>query len=75
MARCSDDIEKQLRILKDLCSNMGMTFNTDKTKFVVIKSNKGTYDNRNLEEVTSYKYLGQRLPSQAQFELYHLEDY
>ena len=36
---------------------------------MIIKSNKGTYDNRNLEEVTSYKYLGQRVPSQAQLEL------
>ena len=39
-----------------------MNINTNKTKFMVIKSNKGTYDNfaydnRILEEVTSYKYL------------------
>ena len=42
---------------------MGMTVNTDKTKIMIIKSKKDThanliYDNRNLEEVTSYKYLG-----------------
>ena len=41
---------------------MGMTVNTDKTKIMIIKSKKDTYanfiyDNRNLEEVTSYKYL------------------
>jgi hypothetical protein len=41
---------------------MGMTVNTDKTKVMIIKSNKITYDtfiydNNNLEEVTSYKYL------------------
>jgi hypothetical protein len=52
-----------LRILKDFCSNMGMTVNNDKTKVMIIKSNKITYDtfiydNNNLEEVTSYKYLG-----------------
>ena len=40
-----------------------MTVNTDKTKVVIIKSNKITYDtfiydNNNLEEVTSYKYIG-----------------
>jgi hypothetical protein len=42
---------------------MGMTINTDKTKVMIIKSNKITYDtfvyeNNNLEEVNSYKYLG-----------------
>jgi hypothetical protein len=57
------DIENQLRILKDFCSNMGMTVNTDKTKVMIIKSNNipydtFVYDNNNLEEVTSYKYLG-----------------
>ena len=41
---------------------MGMIVNTDKTQIMIIKSNKDTYanfiyDNRNLEEVTSYKYL------------------
>ena len=41
---------------------MGMIVNTDKTKIMIIKSKKDTYanfifDNRNLEEVTSYKYL------------------
>ena len=40
---------------------MGMTVNTDKTKIVIIKYKKDTckfyYDNRNLEEVTSYNYL------------------
>ena len=42
---------------------MGMTVNTDKTKTMVIKSKKEiyanfVYDNSNLEEVSSYKYLG-----------------
>ena len=41
---------------------MGMIVNTNKTKVMIIKSKKDTYanfiyDNRNLEEVTSYKYL------------------
>jgi hypothetical protein len=63
MARCPFDLNKQLRILKDLCSNMGMIVNTDKTKVMIIKSKKNTYanfiyDNSKLEEVTSYKYLG-----------------
>ena len=40
-----------------------MTINTDKTKIMIIKFKKDTYekfiyDNRNLEEVNSYKYLG-----------------
>jgi hypothetical protein len=39
-----------------------MTVNTDNTKVMIIKSNKipydtFVYDNNNLEEVTSYKYL------------------
>ena len=42
---------------------MGMTINTDKTKVMIIISKKDTYtnfvyDNSNLEEVSSYKYLG-----------------
>ena len=42
---------------------MGISVNTDKTKIIIIKSKKGTYanfmyDNNNLEEVSSYKYLG-----------------
>jgi hypothetical protein len=42
---------------------MGMTVNIDKTKVMIIKSNKITYDtfvydNKKLEKVTSYKYLG-----------------
>lgn len=62
LARCPFDLDKQLRLLKDLCSTMGMIVNTDKTKVMIIKS-KDTYanfmyDNSNLEEVSSYKYLG-----------------
>ena len=56
------DLDKQLRILKYFCSNMGMLVNTDKTKLMIIKSKKDTnansiYDNISLEETTSYKYL------------------
>jgi hypothetical protein len=63
MARNPHDLENHLIILKDFCSNMGMTIYIDKTKVMIIKSNKITYDtfiycNNNLEEVTSYKYLG-----------------
>ena len=63
MAKCPSDLDKQLRILKYFCSNMGMIVNTDKIKIMIIKSKKDTYanfiyGNRNLEEVTSCKYLG-----------------
>jgi hypothetical protein len=62
MARSPRDLENKPRILKDFFSNMGMTVNTDKTKVMIIKSNKISYDTfvyeNNLEEVTSYKYLG-----------------
>ena len=59
MARRPSDLDKQLRILKYFCSNMGMTVNTNKTKIMIVKSKKDTYanfiyDNRNLEEVASY---------------------
>ena len=42
---------------------MGMSVNIDKKKIMIIKSKKYTYanfmyDNRNLEEMNSYKYLG-----------------
>ena len=42
---------------------MAMSVNTDKTKIMIIKFKKDTYanfvhDNNNLEEVSSYKYLG-----------------
>jgi hypothetical protein len=60
------DLGKQLRILNDFFSNIVMTINTDKTKVMIIKSNKITYDtfvynNNNLEEVNSYKYLGSNI--------------
>jgi len=63
MARSPHDLENQLRILKDFISNMGMIVNTDKTKVMIIKSNNIPYDTfmyekNNLEEVSSYKYLG-----------------
>jgi hypothetical protein len=58
MERIPHDIENQLRILKYVCSNMGMSINIDKTKVMIIKSNKicydtFVYDTNNLEEVTS----------------------
>ena len=31
LARCPSDLDKQLRLLKDFCSTMGMTVNTDIT--------------------------------------------
>ena len=61
MARCPSDLDKQLRILKYYFSNMCMTVNTEKTKITIIKSKRENanfiYGNRNIEEVTSYKYL------------------
>ena len=63
MARFPFDLGRKLRILKYLFSNMGMTININKKKIIIIKSKKDTYanliyDNRNLNKVTSYKYLG-----------------
>lgn len=60
----TDDIvlDKQLILLKDFCSTMGMIVNTGKTKVMILKSKKDSYanfmyDNSNLVEVSSYKYL------------------
>jgi hypothetical protein len=63
MERSPHDVKNELRILKDFFSNMGKTVKTDKTKVMIIKSNTIPYDtfvyeNNNMEEVTSYKYLG-----------------
>jgi hypothetical protein len=63
IVRSPYDLSKQLRILKGFCSSMDMTMNTDKMKVMITKSksltyNTFTYDNNNLEEVPSYKYLG-----------------
>ena len=60
---CPSDLDKQLRLLKGFCFTMGMIVNTDKLKNMIIKSKKDTYanfvyDNNNLEEGSSYKYLG-----------------
>ena len=40
MARCPSNIEKQLRILKYLCSSTSMTIKIGKTKVMIIKSKK-----------------------------------
>ena len=63
LARCPSDLNKKIRLLKVFFSTMGMIVNTDKIKVMIIKSRKDTYanfvyDNSNLEEVSSYKYLG-----------------
>jgi hypothetical protein len=63
MAQSPYDPSKQLITLKDFCSSMGMNVNIDKTKVMIIKSKRITYDtfvydNNSLEEVPSYKYLG-----------------
>ena len=62
MTRSPHDLGMQLIILKYFFSNMGMIVNTNNDKIMIIKCNKITYDtfvyeNNNLEEVTSYKYL------------------
>jgi hypothetical protein len=62
MVRSPHDLGKKLIILKEFFSNMSMTINNKKTKFMTIESNKITYDtfvydNNNLEELTSYKYI------------------
>jgi len=44
-AICPFDLDKQLRTLKELCSNMGLIVNTNKTKVMIIKSRKDTYAN------------------------------
>ena len=40
LARFPSDLDKKLRLLKDLFSTMGITVNTNKTKIMIIKSKK-----------------------------------
>jgi hypothetical protein len=63
MTKSPYDLGKKLIILKDFCFSMCMTMNNDKTKVMIIKSKRITYntfvyDNNSLDEVPSYKYLG-----------------
>jgi hypothetical protein len=62
MARIPYDLNKKLRIFKVLWSTTSMSANINKMKVMIIKSKNITYDtfiyeNNNLEEVSSYKYL------------------
>jgi hypothetical protein len=66
LVRFPFDLDKRQTILKYLCSSMGTSINTDKTKFMIIKFEKITYanlvyDNNNLEEVNSDNYLKQSI--------------
>ena len=45
MARRPSDLDKQLRIFKYFCFDMGMIVNINKTKIMIIKSKKDTYEN------------------------------
>jgi len=57
MERSPHDLAEQLRILNNFFSNMDINVKVDKTKVMIIKSDKITYDTfiydkKNLEEVT-----------------------
>ena len=59
LVKSSDNLSKQLGILQDVFSKMGMTINTYNTKFMIIKSKNISYgsfiyDNSYLEEDPSY---------------------
>ena len=43
LAKSHDDLDKQLYIFHVYYSKMGMTFNTDKTKVMIIKSKNITH--------------------------------
>ena len=64
MERSPYDFNKKLKILKEFFSSKAMIVNTNKTKVMIIKSQDITYtnfihdNNNNLEQLTSYKYLG-----------------
>ena len=42
LKRCPSDLDKKLSLLKDFCSTVGMTLNTDRAKVMIIKSKKDT---------------------------------
>lgn len=57
------DLDMKLKIIYNLFSSIDVTINIDKTKIMIDDSRKKQYDNfmyekNNMEEVTSYKYLG-----------------
>jgi hypothetical protein len=59
MARSLYALEKQLKILKMFCYSMDMVVSNDTTKVMIIKFKRIAYvdfmyDNKKLEEVTSY---------------------
>jgi hypothetical protein len=63
MTNNSYDLGKKLITLKEFFYNMGMIVNTGKTKVMIVKSKRITYnnfvyDNNNLDEVPSYEYIG-----------------
>jgi hypothetical protein len=63
MVKSPYDLHNELKFMKDFHSSICMTINTNKEKVMIIKSRKMTYvnfvyDNKILEEVTSYKYPG-----------------
>jgi hypothetical protein len=63
MARSPYDLGKQIIIFKYFYYSIAMIANTNKMKVMIIKSKNIThntfiYDNKNLEEVPSYQYLG-----------------
>ena len=55
--RIPHDLGEKLIILMVFCSNMHMTFNIDKTKRMIIKSNKITYDTLYITTITWRKSL------------------
>jgi len=55
--RIPHDLGEKLIILMVFCSNMHMTFNIDKTKVMIIKSNKITYDTLYITTITWRNWL------------------
>ena len=61
LANSKNTMQEHLNALNNYCKNWGLEINTKKTKFMTINSNKATcltIDNKHIEEVSEYKYLG-----------------
>ena len=64
------NLQKQINIIQNYCKNWGMKVNLDKTKIVVFRNGgpcrqneQWFYEGKEIERVSSYKYLGISLSS------------
>jgi hypothetical protein len=63
MEKIPYDLGKKLIIHKEFCSSMGMTMNIEKTKVMIIKSKRITYNTFNMTKIAWRKFLHKNIES------------